>query len=94
MRIEFEVGGKKVEFHRDSFWGGVKLVVDGNAQELVSSSSLSTHFNYEPIKTWTLNLFGHRVDITKTRPLFLAGFRPHHYMVLVDGVIVADRTGY
>lgn len=94
MRLEFEVDGKTIEFHRNWFTGSARFVVDGVSKSVADPAEISTHFSVSRVNTWTLSIFGRRVEVKKTRPLLFAGFRPQHYVVSVDGKAVAERTGY
>lgn len=94
MRIAFDVGEKKVEFRRNWLTGSTTFVVDGITKPLSDFLDLSTHFSVAHVKTWRLTLFGHQVEVKKTRPALFAGFRPQNYVVSVDGTAVAERTGY
>ena len=94
MRIEFQVGDRAVELRRNWFTGRMGLFVDGVEKILADAADIRTQFSVKRVRTWNVAMFGHQVDIKKTRPLLFAGFRPHRFVVSVDGTPVAERRGY
>jgi len=94
MRIEIEIAGATVVFTRSWFTGATKLVARQTEVTLQSPTEVSTHFNVDLLRVWEGKVFGHDVVIEKRRPKLFAGFRPQHFRVLVDGALVAERSGY
>jgi hypothetical protein len=94
MRIQFEVDGEPVEFHRSWFTGRAELRLRGEVVPLQCALDPTTHFSLTLTQIWKHWIGEHEVVIEKVRPLVLAGFRAHAYQVVVDGVVVAQETGY
>ena len=94
MKIAFRVGERDVEFRRNWFTGRASLVVDGVEKILADAADIRTHFSVRLVRAWKLAMFGHDIEIKKTRPLFFAGFRPQHYVVSIDGTPVEERSGF
>jgi len=94
MRLKFEANGTPVEFCRRWFTGGASLNTPGGTIRLQHAANPFTHFSLKLTRCWVANIAGAEVHIVKTRPLFLAGFRPQRYDVLVNGNVVASQAGY
>jgi hypothetical protein len=94
MQIEVMVAGAVVKFRRSSFTGRADLFVDGHKLPLQDPLDPATHLRLALTRTWRVNMGDNVLTIEKTRPLLMAGFRPHSYRVLVDGHVVAERRGY
>jgi len=94
MRIAIEVGGQPVEFQRNWFTGATSLRVAGARQQLQDPLDPSTHFALSLVQRWQCRVAEHAVVIEKQRPRLFAGFRPQTFRILVDGQVVAERSGY
>ncbi len=94
MRIQIDLDGTPVEFHRNWFTGWTKIRVSGAVHTLQDPMDPSTHFSLKLIRRWQCEVHAHVLTIEKERPRFLAGFRPQTYRILVDGKVVAERRGY
>ena len=94
MTIVFEVDGQRVEFTRNGVTGRAGLLVDGEHLSLQSPWNPLTHWSLGRVRTWKATIRGRGVVIEKRRPALFAGFRPHAYRVLVDGLVVAEREGH
>lgn len=93
MNIVFEVGTSQAQFHRSSITGRASVVIDDQQYTLADPTDPSTHFSTRLTRRWRVDHQGHRVEITKTRPLWFAAFRPNAYTVTVDGHIAATAEG-
>jgi hypothetical protein len=95
MQFSFNVGVNekhRVDFSFDQFMGNVEIKVDGQptVKEL-RLFSLSLVKRYE----FTVGVAEqHAVVIEKKRKLFLAGLRPQHYRIFVDGHLVQTYEGF
>jgi hypothetical protein len=94
MRIEFTLGSETAEFQRNWFTGRAQLSVGGRTELLQEPGDIATHLKPSLTRTWRRTIGGHDIAIEKTRPLLVAGARPHFYRVLVDGNVVAETRGY
>ncbi len=94
MRIEFQVAGTTVVFTRSWFTGATKLVARDTEVTLQSPRELGTHFTVELLQIWEGKVFNHDVVIEKRRPRLFAGLRAQQFRVLVDGALMAERSGY
>ena len=94
MLIAFKVGETLVEFRRNWFTGIASLNTPTETIQLQSFSDISTHFSVKLTTSWSCTISGLNVVIEKTRPLFLAGFRPQHYKVFVDGSLALEQSGF
>jgi len=94
MQFSFIVGaGEKhqVDFSFDQFIGNLEIRVDGQpAIKDFRMLSLSLTKRYEFIVGINER---HQVAIEKKRKLFLAGFRPMRYRILIDGKLVQTYEG-
>lgn len=93
MELRFDVGGEPAVFRRDGFSGRADLSIGGEPHELASPGQLGTHFSTGLRRTWRVEAGGHVVEIEKIRPFLAAAFRPHRFIVRVDGQVVADEVG-
>ena len=93
MEIDFAIGNIPAKLQRDSFLGGMKLVTPSERIWLQHPLQPSTHFSFRLTRSWQRTISGHQVRVEKTRPLLLAGSRPHSYRVFVNGELVADTHG-
>jgi hypothetical protein len=95
MHLSFEVGKNDkhyVDFTCCHFWGNVVIKVD----EVVVRRDLAM-FMFGLEKEWNFPVGTsefHMVTIRKIRPLLLAGFRPHRYIVYIDGEWEEESEGY
>jgi hypothetical protein len=94
MNITFDIGTSPAEFHRDPFTGRADLVIDGQKTPLASPLNPATHFNFKLTQVWQVSHGEHTVEIEKVRPQVLGGFRPHSYVVKVDGEEVTTARGF
>jgi hypothetical protein len=94
MLIRFEVAGETVEFYRNWFTGRTELRRGDRIIPLLSALDPTAHFSLTLTRVLQHRLGNHDITIEKVRPLLFAGFRPQSYRVLVDGVEVAQRSGY
>ena len=94
MKLDFEISGRKAEFTRNWFTGRTTLVVDGHPLTLEDPLDVGTHFSFELTRRWRKSIHGHELVIEKQRPRMFAGFRPQQFRVVVDGTVVAERSGY
>lgn len=100
MTIDFTIPDSPpiyVRIKRDAFNGRFTCVANGNEYEIRSPLDLGTHFTFALTHNYTVELAGsspHLIEIEHSRPRWLAGFRPQRYVIKVDGVLVADKTGY
>ena len=94
MQFSFIVGAHEkhqVDFSFDQFIGNLEIKVDG--QPVVKDFRMLSLFltkRYE-FTVGTEEL--HHVTIEKKRKLFLAGFRPQTYRILIDGKLVQTHEG-
>lgn len=94
MQIEFKIKGQNLRFRRNWFTGRAVLDTPDGTVCLGNPYSAGTHFSFSLSRTWFGRYRTHTVAIEKSRPLFLAGFRPQNYRVLVDDHVVATARGY
>jgi hypothetical protein len=94
MRIRFEAAGKPCEYHRNPFLGGARLRVGTEVMALQGALDPHTQFGFTLARAWERTIDGHTIRIEKERPLFLAAFRHQRYRVFVDGLLVADESGF
>jgi hypothetical protein len=94
MEIDFEIDGAPARYSRNWFTGLATLSVAGKPVTLQSVWNPATHFSFPLKRSWTMTVQGHNVVIEKVRPLLLAGLRPQSYRITIDGVLVAETTGY
>ncbi|HYT48813.1 MAG TPA: hypothetical protein VEL78_00375 [Pyrinomonadaceae bacterium] len=94
MQFSFIVGAQEkhqVDFSFDQFIGNVEIRIDGQpAIKDFRMLSLSLTKRYE----FSVGINErHHVAIEKKRKLFLAGFRPQQYRILIDGQLVQTYEG-
>jgi hypothetical protein len=94
MKIEFTIEGQNLRFRRNWFTGRASLDTPDGCAGLSDPYSPSTHFSLSLTKSWLTMFRTHAITIEKVRPLFMAGFRPQSYRVLVDDTVVASARGY
>ena len=100
MRLLIQLPGfskTRIEFYRNWFTGRVRIEVHGETALLASPWDMSTHFSLHLTTEYNITMGEpepHHVVISRTRPLLLAGIRPHRYRVYVDDILVQDETGY
>ena len=94
MQFSFIVGAQEkhqVDFSFDQFMGNVEIRIDGQpAIKDFRLLSLSLTKRYEFVVGVNER---HEVAIEKKRKLFLAGLRPQHYRVFIDGHLVQTHEG-
>jgi len=94
MKFSFMVGVQeqhRVDFSFDQFGGKLEILVDGKpVVKDFRMLSLKLTKRYE----FTVGLQErHYIAIEKKRKLFLAGFRPQQYHILIDGQLVQTYEG-
>jgi hypothetical protein len=94
LEIEFSIGNLPVQLKRGWFLGGMKLTTPNEVLWLQSPWNITTHFSLRRKKAWERTVGGHLVTVEKVRPLLVAGARPQHYRIFVDGQLVASAHGY
>jgi len=94
VKITFELRGLPATFTRSAWTGDASLLHDGARKPLADPMDLATQFAGKLAQTWTLALADGVVRIEKERPRLFAGFRPQHYRIFVDDVLVAEQTGF
>ena len=100
MKFTFTVGMAEkttVEFTRGGFWGKIRIRANGQEVYANSIANPATHFSLTLDRGCELTVGEkeiQKIQIRKTRPLFLAGFRPHTYQVFCDGRLIAQHIGY
>ena len=93
MKLSFDLAGSPAEFSWSSFSGAARLSVAGENVPLQSSLDPKSHYSKSLTRTWLHQVGGHEVEITKTRPQYLGGFRANAFDVRVDGRVVATAKG-
>jgi hypothetical protein len=91
--LEFEIGGTKAEFFRDSSTGRAELRHDGQVIGLASPYNPLTHVSLGTTQEWRRQVAGHEVEVVKVRARWAGGLRSHDFTVRVDGVVVAKASG-
>jgi len=94
MLLAFKVGDTLVEFRRNWFTGNTSLTTPSEKIQLQGFSDISTHFSVKLTKSWSCTVSDLSVVIEKRRPLLLAGIRPQHYKVFIDGNLVLEQSGF
>jgi hypothetical protein len=94
MRIEFTAGQTQCVFTRSHMWGSAKLLTGDQVWSLQSALNPGTTWSLKLLRAWEVLVDGHTVRIEKRRPRLFAGWRPHKYVVFVDGTVVDSRSGY
>ena len=100
MKINFTIPDDPpidVSIIRDPFFGKFTCKANGETYEIRGLYDLRTHFTFATTHNYRLEVGDdrrHLIEIEHSRPRFVAGFRPQRYIVKVDGVFVADKTGY
>lgn len=94
MEIIFPIGSVSAKLVRGWFLGGMKLVTPSESVWLQRPLQLSTHFSLRLDRSWQRVIGGHQVLVEKTRPFLIAGFKPQHFRVFVDGELVASAHGF
>ena len=93
MQLSFAIDGVPSEYHRDAFLGTAGIRVGTVEYPLQSGLDPRTHFGFKLERSWSVKVGDHVVQVERQRPLVLAGFRPSHYSVTVDGVLAAEGQG-
>ncbi len=92
-QFEFLVEGKPAAYRRSGMTGESKILTHDGEIRLDSVLNPFTHFSFRLKKTNTCRVYNSDVIVEKTRPLFLAAFRPSRYRVFVNGHLVAEYMG-
>jgi len=94
MQFSFIVGvgeQHQVDFSFDQFIGNLEIKVDG--QPVVKDFRMLSLFLTKRYEFTVGAQEQHYVAIEKKRKLFLAGFRPQTYRILIDGQLVQTHEG-
>jgi hypothetical protein len=91
--MRFEIGSEPASFVYHGMTGRTDLVAGGRLIELQNLTSLGTHYSLGLVKTFEVEVDGHRVEIQMTRKRWLAGFRDVDVVIAVEGVEVARASG-
>ena len=94
MQFSFIVGAHEkhqVDFSFDQFIGNLEIKVDG--QRVVKDFRMLSLFLTKRYEFTVGAQERHQVAIEKKRKLFLAGFRPQKYRILIDGQLVQTYEG-
>lgn len=100
MKINFTIPDPEpinVEITRDWFTGSFKCIANGKEHQIKSPLALGTHFAISTTHNYAVEVGDatkHIIEIEHSRPRFFGGLRPQHYIVKVDGNLVADQTGF
>jgi hypothetical protein len=100
MEFTLEVGVQekhKIDYYRHWFLGTERLQADGQLIANRSAISPSNYVSFPLCRRYEFTIGQtekHVIILEKTRPLLLAGFRPHLYRVLVDGQQVFEKRGF
>ena len=94
MRIAFDVGDAKAVFTRNWFTGHTRLHLDGLALTVEDPADVGTHFTFALTRAWRWKIQGRQVVVEKSRPRWMAGFRPQTYRIAIDGQQIVEKTGY
>ncbi|MFN0279818.1 MAG: hypothetical protein ACKVRN_14660 [Pyrinomonadaceae bacterium] len=92
-QFEFVVDGRPVAYRREGLTGESKILTPDGQIPLDNVLNPLTHFSLRLRKSNTCRVYDSEVIIEKTRPLFLAGFRPSKYRAFVNGQLVAEYEG-
>ena len=93
MVIHFEVAHQPASFRWDNITGKAELWALGDYALLQDPWNPATHISFTLNHTWRRQFGDHAIEVTKRRPLLLAGFRPNRFTVTVDDAVVAQATG-
>ncbi len=98
---KFEVGDTekhRVKFHRDPWFCGMAVTINGEELSLVSPWSPAAHFTFrKSVKRHEFTVGKeekHQIMIEHRRSLFVAGFRRQKYTVYVDGELLEEHYGF
>jgi hypothetical protein len=94
VELSFEVGGTRAQFRRKASVGTAELAIGNEVVVLASPRKISTHMDIGRRRTWKHRFKDHDIVIEKVRPLFFGGLRPNSFTAIVDGVVVAEATGF
>lgn len=92
-QFEFVVDGHPVAYRREGMTGESKILTPDGEIPLDSVLNPFTHLSFRLKKTNKCRVYDSDVTVEKTRPLFLAAFRPSKYRVFVNGQLVAEHEG-
>jgi|GEM_PF-1146084 len=92
-QFEFVVDGRPVAYRRNGMTGKPKILTRGGEIPLDRVLDPFTHFSLRLSKANTCRVYDSEVVVEKTRPLFLAAFRPSSFRVLVNGELRAGHVG-
>ncbi|MFH2092935.1 MAG: hypothetical protein ABIJ31_11285 [Pseudomonadota bacterium] len=100
MKIVLTLGDKdqtKVIIARNWFAGTFTYTVDGRKRPIKNPFSPSANFSFTLKKSYEFQVGNtrlYKILIEHTRPLLLAGFRPHQYDIFVDDDLHTRYNGY
>ena len=92
-QFEFVVNGRPVAYRRHGMTGESKILTREGEIPLDNVLDPFTHFSLRLTKANACRVYDSEVVVEKTRPLFLAAFRPSRYRVLVNGELIAEHVG-
>lgn len=90
MKATIHINGKKVEFKRNWFTGTFTYSVDGKKKSLASALNPSTHFSIELSRAYEAKVGETIITVIKTRPLVLAGVKPHNYKFFLNNELIKE----
>ncbi len=93
MVLSFDVAGDPAEFEFNQATGSAEVRSSGKTVPLQNPLNPKSHFRLRTTNTWSCQVDGHGVAVTRVRPRWVAGFRQSDYKVAVDGVEVAQARG-
>jgi hypothetical protein len=94
MKFSFLVGVQEqhqIDFSFDQVIGNLEIRVDG--EPLVKDFRMLSLMLTKRYEFTVGSQEQHHITIEKKRKLFLAGFRPQQYRVLIDGQLVQTHEG-
>jgi hypothetical protein len=81
----------QVDFSFDQFMGNLEIKVDG--QQVIKDFRILSMTLTKRYEFTVGDREKHEVAIEKRRKLFLAGLRPQHYRIFIDGQLVETHEG-
>lgn len=100
MKLKIDIGETEktsLIIERNWFTGKFTYSENGIQNTLRSSLNPSTHFNVKLTHYYVFEIGKkekHRIEITQTRPLLFAGFRPQMFEIKINGEVVERYKGY
>lgn len=96
MKIAFDIDGTPATFERNVWTGSAVLRVGDEVVKLASPFRVSTHFSRLLVKTWTVRVADHEIEIVKRRQRrreLTPDLLDAEVDVKVDGQVVAQARG-